>query len=116
MPTTIRLTEMPNETSFAPLAVLGYCLARTRFLEPVWADLDLPMKAVDRSTRAKLQDVVLSILAGCRSVSQVNTRLRPDLALAYAWGRDRFAEQSTLARTLNAFTEGRTAVTIFVTS
>ena len=104
MPTTIRLTEMPNETSFAPLGVLGYCLTRTRFLAPVWADLDLPMKAVDHSARAKLQDVVLSILAGCRSVSQVNTRLRPDLALAYAWGRDRFAEQSTLARTLNAFT------------
>jgi hypothetical protein len=103
MPTIIRLTDMPNETGFAPLAVLGYCLIRTQFLEPVWAELDLPLKAVDHSPRNKLQDVVLSILAGCRAISQVNTRLRPDLALAYAWGRQPFAEQSTLARTLNAF-------------
>jgi len=26
MPTIIRLAEMPHETSFAPLGVLGYCL------------------------------------------------------------------------------------------
>lgn len=109
MPTIIRLTEMPNETRFAPLAVLGYCLTRTQFLAPVWADLDLHLKTVDHSVRAKLQDVVLSILASCRSVSQVNTRLRPELALAHAWGRDRLAEQSTLARTLNAFTSTEVA-------
>jgi len=104
MPTVIRLVDMPNETAYAPLGVVGYCLTRTRFLTPVWADLALPLKTVDHSPQAKLLDVLVSILAGCRSIAQVNTRLRPDTALARAWGRDCFAEQSTLMRTLDAFT------------
>lgn len=103
MTTLIRLTEMPNETNFAPLGVLGYCLTRTNFLAVVWAELQLPLKAVDHTPEAKLLDLVVSILAGCRAISQVNTRLRPDLALAQAWGRAGFADQSTLARTLDTF-------------
>lgn len=103
MATTIRLTKMSQDTSFAPLGVLGYCLTRTAFLAPVFADLTLPIKEVDHSPAAKLMDVLTSILAGCRAISQVNTRLRPDLALARAWERESFAEQSNLARTLDAF-------------
>jgi len=105
MPTTIRLTPMSDETAFAPLGVLGYCLTRTAFLTPLWQGLDLPLKTVDYAPSAKLLDLVVSILAGCRAIVQVNTRLRPDVALAHAWGRERFAEQATLARTLNAFAE-----------
>ncbi len=103
MPAIVRLTDMPNETCFAPLGVLGYCLTQTQFLAPIWAELKLPLKTVDHSPEAKLLDVVVSILAGCRAVDQVNTRLRPDVALARAWGRECFADQSTLARTLDAF-------------
>jgi hypothetical protein len=109
MPTTIRLLPMFNETSFAPLGVLGYCLTRTAFLAPLWQDLDLPLKTVDYTPAAKLLDVLVSILTGCRAVVQANTRLRPDVALARAWGRERFAEQSTLARTLDAFSEPQVA-------
>jgi len=104
MSTTIRLTELPHETCFAPLGVLGYCLTRTRFLAPVWAELALALKTVDHPPQAKLLDLLVSILAGCRSIAQVNTRLRPEVALAQAWGRAAFAEQSTLMRTLDAFT------------
>lgn len=103
MSTIIRLTTMPQDTNFAPLGVLGYCLTRTDFLGPVFADLTLPIKEVDHPPVAKLMDLFVSILAGCRAISQVNTRIRPELALARAWGRDRFAEQSNLARTLDAF-------------
>ena len=103
MTTIIRLTPMPQDTNFAPLGVVGYCLTRTHFLAPVFTDLALPIKEVDHPPVAKLIDVLTSILAGCRAISQVNTRIRPDLALARAWGRERFAEQSTLARTLDAF-------------
>jgi hypothetical protein len=103
MATIIRLTEMPHETYFAPLGVLGYCLTRTGFLAPIWAELALPLKEVDHAPEAKLLDLVVSVLAGCRAIVQVNTRLRPDVALARAWGRERFADQSTLARTLDAF-------------
>jgi len=101
---TIRLTTMPEETHFAPLGVLGYCLTRTHFLEPVLKSVRLPIKTVAHSPASKLLDVLVSILAGCRAIRQVNTRLRPDLALAQAWGRKRFAEQATLARTLDCFT------------
>ena len=103
MPTIVSLVDMPNETGFAPLGVLGYCLTRTQFLAPVWAKVDLALKTVDHSPTEKLQDVVTSILAGCRSISQVNTEIVPDQALARAWGRDGFADQSQLARVLNAF-------------
>jgi len=103
MSTVIRLIEMPHETGFAPLGVLGYCLTRTKFLAPLWADLELPLKTVDHDPQAKLLDILVSILAGCRAIVQVNTRLRPDIALARAWDRERFADQSTLTRTLDAF-------------
>ena len=103
MAAIVRLVSMPTATGFAPLGVLGYCLHRTGFLDCLWADLQLPLKTVDHSPEAKLLDVLVSILGGCRAIAQVNTRLRPDLALAQAWGRERFAEQATLARTLNAF-------------
>jgi hypothetical protein len=104
MRTAIRLVDLPDDSSFVPLGVLGYCLTRTGFLSPVWAELDLPLKTVDHAPAAKLQDVLTSILAGCRSIAQINCCLCPDVALARAWGRERFAEQSTLARTLDAFT------------
>jgi hypothetical protein len=102
MATIVRLVSMPTETSFAPLGVLGYCLSRTGFFKPLWGDLRVPLKTVDHRPEAKLLDVVVSILAGCRAIAQTNTRMRPDLALAYAWGRERFAEQATIARTLDA--------------
>lgn len=105
MSTKISLVPIDGHTSYAPLAVLGYCLTRTSFLEPVFAGLGLSLKTVEHTPSEKLLDVLVSILAGCRSITQVNTRLRPDLALAQAWNRKRFAEQSTLARTLDAFTD-----------
>lgn len=105
MTTKIGLIPMPEETGFAPLGVLGYCLTRTNFLAPVFSDLDLPLKQIDHAPKDKLLDVLVSILAGCRAIYQVNSRLRPDLALAQAWGRRSFASQANLARTLDAFSE-----------
>jgi len=91
---------MSTETNFAPLAVLGYCLTGTDFFHPLWRALRLPLKTVAQAPEAKLLDVLVSILTGCRALSQVNPRVRPDVALARAWRRPAFAEQSTLARTL----------------
>jgi len=105
MNTSIRRIALKEETGFTPLGVLGYCLTRTGFLEPLFADFSLPLKEVDHTAKDKLQDIVVSILAGCRSISQVNTRIRPELALARCWQRKGFAEQSSLARTLDAFAD-----------
>ncbi|NLS79291.1 MAG: hypothetical protein GXY76_18740 [Chloroflexi bacterium] len=109
MTTVVRLVKMPEHTGYAPLAVLGYCLSRTRFLDPLWNGLDLGLKTVDHSPEAKLQNLLLSILAGCRSIAQVNTRLRAEAALAQAWGLV-WTDQSNLARTLDAFTDAQVAL------
>lgn len=101
----IQLHDMSESTQFAPLGVLGYCLTRTNFLKEVFASIAFTEKTVAHKPEAKLQDALVSILAGCRAISTINTRIRPDLALAQAWGRDRFAEQSGVARTLDTLNQ-----------
>jgi hypothetical protein len=60
------------------------------------------MKHYDHTIQEKLQDMLVAIMAGCRTLNQVNTLIRPDLVLAKAWLRTRFAEQSNLSRMLDA--------------
>jgi hypothetical protein len=47
---------------------------------------------------------LLSLLAGCKTLSAVNQKLKPALPLAMAGGWSRFADQSGLSRTLDALT------------
>jgi hypothetical protein len=102
MKAQIVLEALPTHTRYVPLAVLGYCLTRTGFLQPVWEEIEWSMKTIRHKPTEKLQDMLVSILAGNDAVSQINTRLRPDLTLAAAWNREQFAEQSSIANTLNA--------------
>jgi hypothetical protein len=83
--------------------VLGYCLTRTDFFGPL-REVNLNIKAVRYRPEQKLQDIIVSILANCSSVKQSDLRIRPDGVLAEAWSREQFAQQSTLADTLDAFT------------
>ena len=101
MPIQIQLHDLSESTQFAPLGVLGYCLTRTNFLKEVFAPVMFKEKTVNYKPEAKLQDALVSILAGCRAISTINTRIRPDRALAQAWGQEQFAEQSGVARTLD---------------
>ncbi len=103
MKTRVRLVPMLTETSYAPLGAVGYCLSRSHFLDILWQALALDLKTVDYAPADKLLEALVSVLAGCRAIVEINTRLRPDLVLAQAWGRPVFAEQSTVARTLDAF-------------
>ncbi len=96
------LEPVNTQTAYVPLGVLGYCLTRTQFFAPLWNDLPWAMKTVVHTPAAKLQDLLVSILAGNTSILQINTRLRPDSTLAQAWGRPVFAEQSSIAYTLDA--------------
>ena len=102
MKTEIVLEPSEGQTQYAPLCVLGYCLTRTGFLEPVWEQLNSSMQKRIHTPVEKLQDMLVSILAGNENVSKINTRIRPDLPLAATWGREQFAEQSTVSRTLDA--------------
>jgi hypothetical protein len=101
MAVQIYLEPVEHQSCFVPLAVVGYCLTRSGLLKPIWSELDLKMKKYDHTAIDKLQDVLVAIMAGCRSLAQVDTRLRPERALAQAWQRDQFADQSNLSRTLD---------------
>ena len=86
-----------------PLAVLGYTLRRAGVLDPLLG-LELPIKALDHTPSDKLVEALVLILAGGRATYQADRLLRPNPSLARAWGQAQFAEQSTLARTLDGLT------------
>jgi len=86
------------------LAALGYFLQQQDFFAPLREHVELGCKTVLHEPHQKLLDAVVSMLADCSSLKQINTRLRPDTALAAAWGREAFADQSTISRGLDAFT------------
>lgn len=102
MAVQISLKKVKHQTCFAPLAVIGYCFTQSGLLDPLWCELNLKKRKSDHSVVNKLQDVVVSIMAGCRSLAQVNTRLRSEPVLAQAWQRRQFADQSTLSRNLDS--------------
>ena len=95
------LEENKFQTCRTPLGVLGYCITQSGLLSSFWEQLEFSSKAYQHTTTEKLQDILVGILAGCRSLAQINTRLRSDKVLAQAWQRHQFAEQSNLSRTLD---------------
>jgi hypothetical protein len=108
MSTQVILMPPRFTTLFAPLAVVGYCVVHADVLHPL-REVKLGIKTRQHQPHEKMQDVLVSVMANCSSIKQIDLRIRPDVVLAEAWGREQFAEQSTLAETLNAFNE--TAVT-----
>ena len=94
--------ELVN-TQYAPLAAL--CVHYQRNLTLKWLEgVQIPMKERDFSASDKLVQILLSILAGCETLSEVHIRLRPERGLAKVWQWERFADQSSLSRTLDALT------------
>jgi hypothetical protein len=74
-------------------------------LKPLWSELSsLKVKGYEHTGCEKLQDLLVAIMAGCRSLAQVNLRIRPDRILAQGWQRPCFAEQSNLSRLLDRLT------------
>jgi hypothetical protein len=86
-----------------PLAALGYALRQAHVLDPLY-QVTVPIKTVRHRPGDKLVEALVLVLAGGRATSQVDLLLRPNAALAAAWGQAQFAQQATLARTLDAFT------------
>jgi hypothetical protein len=95
-------------TSHVPLAVFGYVLGRTGVLSPL-DEVALPIKTLDHSPVEKLIEAVVLILAGGRATSQADLLLRPNRWLARGWGQGQFAQQATLADTLDAFDQSSIA-------
>lgn len=96
--------EIGTNTHYAPLAALSAYYQHQQRFAPL-ENLTIDMKTVRYSPVSKLQQIMVSILANCEYLSEVNCRLRPEHGLAQIWDLERFAEQSVLSRTLNQLTQ-----------
>lgn len=97
----ITLAPLNGVTQYAPLVALGYVCRQQDILSPLFSRLKFPTGLHTEHPEKALISLFVSMLAGCRSISQINTKIRPDVALANAWGMSHFAEQSTVARVLD---------------
>ncbi len=97
------LTNDSFNTQFAPLAALSVHYQSKQLLA-VLEKVALKLKIRDFSPVCKLTQVLVSILAGCETLTAFNTQLAGEEGLASIWGWARFANQSTLSRTLDALT------------
>ena len=89
-------------TSRASLCALGEYLRRQCFFAPLREQLTIPQKTVRYRPVEKVLDALLGILCGAKTLSQSNSTIRVDPAVQRAFGRTGCAEQSTIARTLQA--------------
>jgi hypothetical protein len=97
-------TAALSTTRYAPLLVLGWWVTHHDLFSPIRSRLQFSTPTHTTEPVEALLDLLIGLLAGCEVVAQVNTSIRSDPLLARAWGRTQFAEQSTIARTLDAAT------------
>ena len=99
-----KLHSSKRQTAFGGLCLLGHLLAREGVLEPL-SGVKIDQKTVVHSPAEKLTDALMGMLSGCKAIYETNVRVRHDVPLSRAFGRDRCADQSTIQRTLDAFSE-----------
>lgn len=99
----IDFTPELTNTCFAPLAVLLALYQDQKRLDPLQKVL-IPMRKRYFEPAEKLSQILISLLAGCETLSEVNTTLKQEKTLASVLGRQHFADQSSLSRTLDALT------------
>jgi hypothetical protein len=104
----IGLTDELTNTQFAPLAVIFALYQQNNRLEPL-KNVLLEMRARDFSPTDKLVQILVSILSGCKTLSEVNSRLKSETLLSCALGWERFADQSNLSRTLDELSQKQIA-------
>lgn len=97
------LTDQSINTCYAPLAALSVLYQHQQVLQPL-AEVHIPGKVREFSPANKLTQILLSLFAGCGTLSQVNPKLKGEVRLAQAWGWPRFADQSNLSRLLDRLT------------
>src|SRR5438874_7970226 len=91
-------------TGRASLCALGEYLKRHCFFAPLQEQVQIPQKTVRYRPIDKLLDGLLGILCGAKTISQSNVTIQVDPAVQRAFGRTGCADQSTMARTLQACT------------
>ena len=98
------LTQEFTNTRYAPLAALLAYYEAKKVLEPLQSVVSAA-KSGDFTLAEKLEQTLISILAGCEYISMVNTKLRPERKLAQLKRIACFADQSTLSRGLDDLTQ-----------
>lgn len=94
-------TDELCNTRYAPLAALSAHYQQNQVFKTL-EQIETRRKKREFWLLDKLIQVYLSILAGCETLSEVNEKLKPEVRLAMVWQWSRFADQSTLSRTLDA--------------
>lgn len=102
----IEISESKEEfnTQYAPLAAILATYQAKRLFQPL-EEIPIVMKNRDFAPVDKLIQVLISIVAGCETLSEVNLRLQPEQQLASIGGWPRFADQSTLSRMLDKLSQ-----------
>lgn len=98
------LTQELTNTQYAPLAALLAYYQAEKALEPLQSVTSAAATS-KFSLAEKLEQIFISILAGCEYISMVNTKLRPEQKLAQVKRISCFADQSTLSRGLDELTQ-----------
>ena len=91
-------------TARATLIGLGMRISGLGILAPIRDKVKIKQKVVLDSPMDKLTDALMTILSGGKGLYEANKRVRGDVALQRAFGRERCAEQSVISETLNACT------------
>lgn len=99
----IGFTDELTNTSYAPLAAL-FALYQHHFLFQSFETVQIPMRKRDFEPHEKLIQVLLSIMAGCNTLSEFNPKLKHEQVFAKILGKLRLSDQSSLSRTLDALT------------
>ncbi len=99
----ITLGSRGFNTKYAPLAVLGYKYRQSDLFTPL-GSIHPPIKEVQYNSQIKLEQILVSMLAGCRYISEINPKLRTEQKLAEVWQFPGFADQSQLSEYLNRLT------------
>ena len=98
------LTRELTNTQYAPLGALLAYYEAEKALEPLQS-VTSAIRNGDLMVAEKLEQTLVSILAGCEYISVVNTKLRPERKLAQVKRIAGFADQSTLSRGLDELTQ-----------
>ena len=96
-------------TPQAPLCALGEVLRVREVFQPLHETVELQQKTVVYRPTDKLVFVVLGMLSGAETVSEIQSKVRPDRGLLAAFGYQRCADASVIQQTLDASTASTVA-------
>lgn len=99
----IGFTDELTNTSHASLTALLAYYQHNHLFQPL-ESIQIPMRKRDFAPHEKIIQVLLSILGGCQTLSEFNSRLKHEAVLAQVLGMSHLSDQSSLSRTLDALT------------